>query len=104
MPCHDAYSYFGDAGRESDALNEVRQRLDHITRLICSLCERLEGSGFNHLIYADPQLLAWWDKHQECDRRRKAEELAEEKRQQAKQRALAKLTPEERRLLNLGDS
>jgi hypothetical protein len=80
-----------------------------VTRLLCGLCERVEsgclssGHSLELLITADPDLMRWWADHKEEDRKRIEQERFESEQRRRRSEALGKLTPEERRLLRLGD-
>ena len=63
MPCSD----YRDEYRENP---ETRRRLDHVTRMLCKACD-LADRGDNIFFL---ELRAWWDQHQEVDRKRQAAE------------------------------
>lgn len=46
-------------------------------------------------------VLGWWEEHKQEDAKRKAREVALKEQEAKKQLALAKLTPDERRILRL---
>jgi hypothetical protein len=100
MPCQDY-------GRPSYIDNpETKQRLDHVTRLLCEVMTKIDREYNDQLFFhAVDGLEQWWTEHQEQDRKRKDREDQEKaafQRQQAlKAGALAKLTPEERKVLGL---
>ena len=91
MPCRS----------EPDYDEPIRQRLDHVTKLLCGLCGRIEDSGDMRHIQADPHLGVWWQAHKVADAKRKAEEQKKAKEDATRKAALAKLTPAERKLLRL---
>lgn len=99
MPCSDYETNTRVEYRENP---EIKYRLDKVTRLLCGLCRKLEGHElFKHILKDNKELNTWWIEHQEQDRK-EAIRLAEIKRKKIlKKNALAKLTPEERKLLNL---
>jgi len=87
--------YYGNIGR-----------LDEATKMLCECCRSLTTDEVEKYIYnardeTARQLASWWEKHQEWDKRRVAEEDAERKRVILKERALNKLTVEEIRVLGL---
>jgi predicted RNA-binding protein Jag len=91
MPCQDDGQGEYYARKERQA---TQVRLDRVTEMLCRLCsqnaDRLPGD-----------INEWFRKHQEADRKRLAAELAAEVAAQKKAAALAKLTPEEKRMLGL---
>ncbi len=105
MPCE--YYTPGEEARMA------RQELNIVTALLCATCRRIQrheeavGHPLNppSLIESVPGLRAWWDEHQERDRRREAAErqAAESaaKRESDRKAGLSKLTAEERRALGL---
>ena len=97
MPC-------SDGGCDAEDRRETQDRLDKVTRLLCSLLETVDKNGNGDLILDAGnsfELADWWKEHQEKDRKRIAEERREEARIRKKKNALKKLTQEERNLLNL---
>jgi hypothetical protein len=94
MPCSDGGPVYHDDP-------ETKQRLDKVTRLLCGLCQSLKNQGLDDDIYTTPELGDWWDNHQEQDRVRLECERKEKEEKEAKLKALAKLSPRERRLLGL---
>ena len=83
--------------------DENTERLDHVTQLLCGLCRFMEGQElFQHYLKTkSPALQKWWIEHKKLDEIKAAEELKKKKLREAKKKALAKLTSEERRLLGL---
>lgn len=84
-------------------------RLDEATKILCECCRSLNEEETDRFIYdgrnAEARKLAdWWDRHQEWDRRRVAEEEESRRRIMLKDRALRKLTTEEREALGLDES
>jgi len=81
-------------------------RLDEATKMLCECCRTLTKAEAESFIYdghsPDARKLAeWWERHQEWDRRRVAEEQDSRRRIMLKDRALKKLTVEEREALGL---
>jgi len=100
MPC-DSGPHWRD---ESPTL---KQELDHVTQLLCQLCKHIDF--FRHhggptpllaLIFP-PEVNAWWQKHCELDRQRQEAEAGRLQREMLRQRAIEKLSPEERAVLNI---
>lgn len=95
MPCTDYQS-------DLDNYTNIKNKLDKTTRLLCSLCSKLTNQElFNHILSNDEELAKWWSKHQVEDRLSKQLKEKQERIKKQKERALAKLTPEEKKLLNL---
>lgn len=75
MPCqwwNDPGQWPEEPKRERSMTNKqrLRQELDLATRLLCGLLRRLEESGLSSVIHADAELVEWWKRHQEADRKR----------------------------------
>lgn len=95
MPCRD------DRDDCRQDYSDLQTKLDKVTRLLCGVCRATEKAGGGKLIAANKELNTWWKQHQEADRRREAAEQAERDQQAKRQAALDKLSPEERKLLNI---
>lgn len=83
-------------------------RLDEATKILCELCRSLTTEETEKYIYDahNPEardLASWWERHQEWDKRRVAEEEQTRQRIIAKERALRKLTNEEIEALGLDE-
>jgi hypothetical protein len=91
MPCRDEGNYEHFA----------QQKIDVLTSMLCGLCSRVDQPGFHDLIDADPILSQWWRDHRRQDEMRRARELKEQELQKLRDKAKAKLTPEEQQLLGL---
>ncbi len=97
MPC-------SDGGWPGDAIVEHSQRADRLARMLCGVMTTLKAYHpviVRELCAEDKELADWWKQHQEFDRRRIERENADKAKKQAKNAALAKLTPEERKALGL---
>lgn len=93
MPCRN--------GNEDDYLAieaKAKAELDLATRVACKAMRYLEGMGAS---FPDSETARWWRDHKEQDRLRLKREQEERKAKMKKKAALAKLTPEERKLLGL---
>ena len=82
------------------------RRLDEMTAILCAECRLLPTSKKDKIIYngKDKQsrkLADWWDRHQEWDARRVKEEKESRRKIMLKDRAIQKLTVEEREALGL---
>lgn len=94
MPCLNGDEY--DYPRAS--ASEAKARLDLATRVACKAMRCLEELGAP---FPDSETSLWWIKHKEQDTLRLQREQEERKAKKKKKAALAKLTPEERKLLGL---
>lgn len=92
MPCSD-----GGYGR--DDYDRIQSRADAATRAACEAITLLQGTPLFPQLSVETR--AWWNRHQREDQERIAREQAEEQRRKAKQDALDKLSPGERRLLGI---
>lgn len=68
---------------------------DKLTKELCSRLQKDEVSKYSL------EMQIWWRDHQEADKKRLKKEIAARKTEKAKKAALAKLTPYERKILNL---
>lgn len=80
-------------------------KLEEMTVKLCNLCQLPEADEiiYNARDKKARRLADWWEKHQAADKKRVKKELAEAKDEQDRQKALAKLTPHERKLLGFED-
>lgn len=81
-------------------------RLDEATRILCETFRGLTTPQTEQFVYnahdkESRKLADWWERHQEWDVRRKAEEEASRRKIMLKDRAIQKLTVEEREALGL---
>jgi len=82
----------------------ARKKLDRVTALLCYVMTRLDTespSKCEELLHDQTDLFKWWTKHQADDAARIAAEQKAATAEKRRLAALAKLTPEERDLLNL---
>ena len=88
--------------RNSAEIMLLKNECDKLARIACkalTALEEMEKEDF--LLLKDDEVREWWQEHKEADRRaREAEELKQRKKE-AKARAMAKLTDEEKVLLGL---
>lgn len=68
-----------------------------MARLACARCRYLKQAGIPIPEWAQD----WWDRHQEFDRRRLAEERLQSKIKKLRDAALAKLSPKDKVLLGI---
>ncbi len=91
MPC-------SDPGADAYENKQLRERLNKVTRYLCTVCNYLE-KRYGCVPSHDVQ--AWWDQHKKDDQKRLAKEAESLRIEQLKQRAKSKLTKEEREALNI---
>ena len=102
MPCQSYDSRWDDYDSDRDKIRELKKQADMLARIACkalTALEEMEKEDF--LLLQDDEVREWWQEHKEADRKaREAEELKQRKKE-AKARAMAKLTDEEKVLLGL---
>ncbi|MDO8495977.1 MAG: hypothetical protein Q7S43_00800 [bacterium] len=92
----------------------LRQKLDSVTQLLCSLCGHLEETSQVSILETidNGKLTKWWENHKKADAKRRADQIEKQERdalrKQEEQRVkdvrdkvLKKLTPEEKRILGV---
>ena len=103
MPCRSYEDdYRTGSPTESWQYKELKENNDKLARIACKALTELVKSGYaDFLVLKDDEVREWWEKHQEADR--KAQEAKAEKARIAKikKEALAKLTPEEKKILGI---
>ena len=90
MPCRD---YDSDAER----IAALEARIHALTVLLCTACQLLERTDEK----MTKDLKAWWDNHQNEDRKAEEAKRRRNLRAELRKRALKKLTPDEREALDL---
>lgn len=102
MPCRDYESDSWTSYRDTTQEKKLKAQADKMARIACKALQALTDMGKeDFLLLKDNEVREWWQQHQEADRRaREAEELKQRKKE-AKARALAKLTDEDKILLGL---
>lgn len=55
-----------------DETPDLRAELEHVTKLLCKLCESCEATLSGDLIDAVPGLRRWWERHKKLDAERAA--------------------------------
>jgi hypothetical protein len=93
MPCRD-YD-------DRDYTWEYQVKLDKVTRLLCELCKKIEGTDFDECISRNRELKEWWEDHKKKDRERIKLENRLKEIENIKVKALSKLSLEEIQLLGL---
>jgi hypothetical protein len=96
MPC----TYDGLGPSSSQACNHGPE-LDKLTRMLCSTLGALSDCSCGTLDILDAETKEWWAKHEEKDHMERMQKEREEREAQAREVALAKLTPHEKILLGL---
>lgn len=87
------------------ASQDIYCRQDYVPEL-CAAIRAMTEEEQSRIIYdgRNPnarKLADWWDKHQEADRKRIEQEQHEREREELREAAIAKLTPEEREVLGI---
>lgn len=101
MPCTD--------GRDNKTVTvsdpNDRKKINKLTRMLCSTLRTIEQMGTtlqpNPISKLGTEVNDWWKAHKIADKKRETAEKIERNRQQAKRRALKKLTLREKTLLGL---
>lgn len=76
---------------------------EHLDVKVEELCSRLQSFSEEEIKSFSLELQTWWRDHQEADRLRLEKEHRELLDDEARKKALSKLKPYERKLLNLQD-
>lgn len=96
MPCSDPGRHL-----EREEIAQKQYRLDLVTRLLCELCQTLEAESLSSILEYNPELIGWWKNHKREDQERFAREERAASDKRLKEKALAKLSPAEKKLLKL---
>jgi hypothetical protein len=94
---HDPFNKTHFEGYHPDVYSRVVSK-ETGDRWVAKLCAKLQTVDVTKYSL---ELQMWWRDHQQADADRLREELKSKRTDEARKRALAKLTPYERRLLNL---
>ena len=90
--------WHGD-GSDSRVYNcSNQEKLDKDTETLCGMLQKYPKTK---LAKSSLEMQIWWRDHQAADKKRITAELKAKKTDKAKQAAIAKLTPHERKLLGL---
>lgn len=73
----------------------------HLDEKTEELCGKLQKIGPRKLKQFSLELQTWWRDHQEADKERLKSEMKAKRNEKARQKAIEKLTPYERKLLGL---
>lgn len=79
---------------------------DDVVMYLCQALKYMPKDQQEQIIYnahdkTSRDLANWWDKHQEADRTREAQERRDARKEVLREKALAKLTKDERKALDL---
>jgi hypothetical protein len=90
MPCYDERSSPSYLDAEfAKERRRLQDKLNLVTRLLCSLCKELTRQGVAGYISKIHGLDKWWEEHQAADRRHEREEL--ERKHAIRQKKIADL-------------
>lgn len=84
-------------GWEEEENERMHKLMDKLTRMLCTASKAMDNRG----VKMSNEHLEWWKQHQEFDRKRAEQEKKERQEELLRKRAIAKLTPEERKLLDI---
>jgi hypothetical protein len=102
MPCRDYYSDSWTNSRSDASEKRLKAQADKLARIACKALTALQDMGKeDFLLLKDDEVREWWQQHQEADRKARAAEEEKQRRKEAKARAMAKLTDEDKILLGL---
>ncbi len=102
MPCRDYYSDDYVSSRSDANEKRLKAQADKLARIACKALTALEAMGKeDFLLLKDDEVREWWQQHQEADRKAREAERIKQERKEAKARAMAKLTDEDKILLGL---
>ena len=79
---------------------EARAENDRLARVSCDIMRVLEMQGIDLSLF-NGETREWWDRHKAEDRRRETAAATAARKQELRQAALAKLSPDEREALGL---
>lgn len=84
------------------SVREWKNKTDKLARIACKAMEELVKSGkADFLLIADDEVREWWNTHQEADRKAREAREKKEREERIRKEALAKLTPEEKKILGI---
>ena len=102
MPCRDYYTDNYVNSRSDANEKRLKAQADRLARIACKALQALEDMGKeDFLLLQDDEVRDWWKAHKEADARARAAEEAKRLKKEARDRALAKLSDEEKVLLGL---
>ena len=101
MPCMSYSTNWAKSSNDRD-IKVLKREADKLARIACKALQALEEMGKeDFLLLKDDEVRLWWAEHKEADRAAREAEEEKQRRREAKERVLAKLTDEEKVLLGL---
>ena len=101
MPCMSYDTNWANRSSDRD-IRVLKKEADKLARIACKALQALEDMGKeDFLLLKDDEIRVWWTAHKEADRKAREAEEEKQRRKEAKERVLAKLTDEEKALLGL---
>lgn len=101
MPCMSYDTNWAKSSSDRD-VRVLKKEADKLARIACRALQALEDMGKeDFLLLKDDEIRVWWTAHKEADRAAREAERAKQERMEAKARAMAKLTDEDKILLGL---
>jgi ABC-type cobalamin/Fe3+-siderophores transport system ATPase subunit len=101
MPCQSYESNWANRSNDAD-IKRLKKEADKLARIACTALQALEDMGKeDFVLLKNDEIRKWWQEHKEADRQAQEEARRKEARKAAKERALSKLTDEEKVILGL---
>ena len=101
MPCMSYDTNWAKSSNDRD-IKRLKAEADKLARIACKALQALEAMGKeDFLLLKDDEVRLWWAEHKEADRAAREAEEEKQRRKEAKERVLARLTDEEKILLGL---
>ena len=101
MPCMSYDTNWARSSNDRD-IKVLKREADKLARIACKALQALEAMGKeDFLLLKDDEVRLWWAEHKEADRAAREAEEEKQRRKEAKERVLARLTDEEKILLGL---
>ena len=101
MPCMSYDTNWARSSNDRD-IKVLKREADKLARIACKALQALEEMGKeDFLLLKDDEIRLWWAAHKEADRKAREAEEEKQRRKEAKERVLARLTDEEKVLLGL---
>ena len=102
MPCQSYDDSWRSASSDERKIKELKAQADKLARIACKALGALEAmEKEDFLLLKDDEVRTWWAQHKEDDRKAREAEEAKRAKLEARKRALAKLTDEDKILLGL---
>ena len=101
MPCMSYDTNWAKSSSDRD-IRRLKAEADKLARIACTALQALEDMGKeDFILLKNDEIRKWWQDHKEADRAHRAAEEEKQRRKEAKERAMSKLTDEEKILLGL---